>query len=171
MKIASLLFLSLNLHVPCFLGPHDTLPCVLMATGLVYTVTRDGLNHICVTVWATYREGIRYVNRWLSQAYLNKYIYRWSGELLWNLPVLHAVNLMKCNCWFDKGPLGLKLNCNYMSEISKCNTAHPAQTHAYVLIAHSSCRLAIHLRCRQQCKAGRSERTDSIYELFSFCRA
>ena len=48
-----------------------------------------------------------------------------SLSMLWTLPVLHAANLTKYNWWFDEGPGGLKLNRNYMSEMSKCNTAHP----------------------------------------------
>ena len=42
---------------------------------------------------------------------------------LWSLPVLHAANLTKYNWRFDEGPKGLKLNHDYMSEMSKCNTA------------------------------------------------
>jgi len=30
------------------------------------------------------------------------------------------------NCWFDEGPKGLKLNRDYMSEMSKCNTGPTA---------------------------------------------
>ena len=37
----------------------------------------------------------------------------------------HAANVMKYNCQFGEGPRGLKASWNYMSEMSKSDTALP----------------------------------------------
>jgi len=96
----------------------------------------------------------------------------------WSLPVLHAANLTKCNCWFDEGPRGLKLNRDYMSKMSKCNTALPAHMNvsfsvdfAHLLI----CRPGSLSHHRQQNVKARSaggrrglQKIGRIDELFSF---
>ena len=44
---------------------------------------------------------------------------------------------MKYNWQFDEGLKGLKLNCDYMSKMSECNTAQspPSQVSCYIAIS------------------------------------
>ena len=56
---------------------------------------------------------------------------------LWTLPVSHAVNLTKYNYQFGEGPRGSKASWNYMSEMSKCDTALPPTLHVVLFFPFS----------------------------------